>query len=88
MATLRNSMLNTMYHQDQRIHFLIQSDAEMIGAGASMATHNNCIYVFGGMDEERAEHMHMWRWNLNNDVGFEIVTMRYATPMRGLHLAM
>lgn len=50
--------------------------AEMIGAGASMATHNNCIYVFGGMDEERAEHMFLYRWDLSSDVGFELITYR------------
>lgn len=52
--------------------------AEMVGAGASMATHNNCIYVFGGMDEDRAEHMYMWKWDLSSDMGFEPVIPRYA----------
>ena len=52
---------------------------EMVGAGASMATHNNCIYVFGGMDEERAEHMYLYRWDLSSDIGFEPITYRSAT---------
>ena len=51
-------------------------NAEMVGAGASMATHDNCIYVFGGMDEDRAEHMYLWRWNLSSEVGFEPITHR------------
>ncbi len=51
---------------------------EMVGAGASMATHNNCIYVFGGMDEERAEHMYLWRWDLSSEAGFEPITHRYV----------
>ena len=42
-----------------------------------MATHNNCIYVFGGMDEDRAEHMYMWKWDLSSDMGFEPVAPRY-----------
>ena len=50
----------------------------MVGAGASMATHNNCIYVFGGMDEERAEHMYLFRWDLSSDIGFEPITYRSA----------
>lgn len=54
----------------------------MIGAGASMATHNNCIYVFGGMDEERAEHMYLWRWDLSSDIGFEPITHRFALSIR------
>ncbi|KAL0020200.1 hypothetical protein WJX79_010998 [Trebouxia sp. C0005] len=53
---------------------------EMVGAGASMATHNNCIYVFGGMDEERAEHMYLWRWDLSSEAGFEPITHRGAIP--------
>lgn len=44
-----------------------------------MATHNNCIYVFGGMDEERAEHMSLYRWDLSSDVGFELITYRSAS---------
>lgn len=51
----------------------------MVGAGASMATHNNCIYVFGGMDEERAEHMYLYRWDLSSDIGFEAITYRFAS---------
>ena len=51
----------------------------MVGAGASMATHNNCIYVFGGMDEERAEHMYLWRWDLSSEIGFEPITHRYVS---------
>ena len=54
----------------------------MIGAGASMATHNNCIYVFGGMDEERAEHMYLWRWDLSSDIGFEPITHRFVLSSR------
>jgi len=44
-----------------------------------MATHNNCIYVFGGMDEERAEHMYLWRWDLSSEAGFEPITHRYVS---------
>ena len=44
-----------------------------------MATHNNCIYVFGGMDEERAEHMSLYRWDLSSDVGFELITYRFVS---------
>lgn len=50
--------------------------AEIIGAGTTMCTHNNCIYVFGGMDEERSETTNMWRWDLNTDDGFEPVNYR------------
>ncbi len=59
-------------------HTALLLHAEMVGAGASMATHNNCIYVFGGMDEERAEHMYLWRWDLSSEAGFEPITHRYA----------
>ena len=34
------------------------------------------VYVFGGMDEERAEQMCLWRWDLGKDEGFEIVHYR------------
>ena len=60
-----------------QMHHAQQCAAEMVGAGASMATHNNCIYVFGGMDEDRAEHMYMWKWDLSSDMGFEPVAPRY-----------
>ena len=34
------------------------------------------VYVFGGMDEERAEQMCLWRWDLGKDEGFELVHYR------------
>lgn len=43
-----------------------------------MVTHGNCLYVFGGMDDERQEQMHLWRWNLNAEEGFEAITYRYT----------
>jgi hypothetical protein len=54
--------------------------AEIIGAGTTMCTHHNSVYVFGGMDDERAEHMSMWKWDLSGDEGFEPVTYRCARP--------
>jgi len=54
--------------------------AEIIGAGSTMCTHNNCIYVFGGMDDERSETNNMWRWDLNTDDGFEPVVYRCPPP--------
>lgn len=46
-----------------------------------MCTHHNSVYVFGGMDDERSEHMSMWKWDLSKDEGFEPVTYRWAhTP--------
>jgi hypothetical protein len=50
--------------------------AEIIGAGCSMFTHHNSVYVFGGMDDERTEHMSMWKWDLTKDEGFEPVSYR------------
>ena len=41
-----------------------------------MCTHNNCIYCFGGMDDERSETNNMWRWDLSTDDGFEPVVYR------------
>ena len=41
-----------------------------------MFTHHNSVYVFGGMDDERAEHMSMWKWDLSKDEGFQPVTYR------------
>ena len=43
-----------------------------------MCTHNNCIYCFGGMDDERSETNNMWRWDLSTDDGFEPVVYRQA----------
>lgn len=65
------------------------SGPDLIGAGASMVTHGNSIYVFGGMNEERAEHMAMWRWDLGCDDGFVEVAYRllshlYPLMMGGL----
>ena len=45
-----------------------------------MCTYANSVYVFGGMDEERAEHMSAWKWDLSSDEGFEPVTYRRAPP--------
>jgi len=55
----------------------LDGSAEIIGAGSTMCTHNNCIYVFGGMDDERSEANNMWRWDLNTEDGFEPVVYRY-----------
>ena len=41
-----------------------------------MFTHHNSVYVFGGMDDERSEHMSMWKWDLSKDEGFEPVSYR------------
>lgn len=70
--------------------------AEIIGAGCTMCTHANSVYVFGGMDEERAEHMSTWKWDLSCDEGFQPVTYRRApcsptqegtdTPARGFQI--
>ncbi|KAK9829027.1 hypothetical protein WJX72_003488 [[Myrmecia] bisecta] len=54
--------------------------AEIIGAGSTLVTHNNCIYAFGGMDEERTEHMFMWKWDLSTDEGFLPVAYRGQVP--------
>ena len=68
------------------LHTTLMFCAEMVGAGASMATHNNCIYVFGGMDEERAEHMYLWRWDLSSEAGFEPITHRCVSyPAKAWH---
>ena len=32
------------------------------------------------MDEERAEHMSLYRWDLSSDVGFELITYRSVNP--------
>ena len=69
------------------MHTTFMFCVEMVGAGASMATHNNCIYVFGGMDEERAEHMYLWRWDLSSEAGFEPITHRYARIWHQIILA-
>ena len=55
--------------------------AEIVAAGATMVTHGNCLYVFGGMDDERQEQMSMWRWNLSAEEGFEVFPYRHA-PLR------
>ncbi|KAK9787629.1 hypothetical protein WJX73_006766 [Symbiochloris irregularis] len=54
--------------------------SEIAVAGATMLTHGNCLYVFGGMDEERQEQMTMWRWNLSAEEGFESITYRGLPP--------
>lgn len=54
--------------------------SEIIAAGASMVEHDNCIYVFGGMDEERNEHMGLWKWDLSADEGFTQVSCRGPKP--------
>ena len=41
-----------------------------------MVEHKNCIYVFGGMDEERNEHMGLWKWDIGSDEGFTQVSYR------------
>ncbi|CAL8470672.1 g10214 [Coccomyxa elongata] len=56
--------------------------AEIIGAGSTMFTHHNSVYVFGGMDDERSEHMSMWKWDLSKDEGFEPVTYRGVVPAK------
>lgn len=56
----------------------VLSSAEIAVAGATMVTHGNCLYVFGGMDEERQEQMTMWRWNLSAEEGFESITYRHS----------
>lgn len=41
------------------------------------AKHALCsVYAFGGMDEERAEQMLLWKWDLSKDEGFEVVQYR------------
>lgn len=49
-----------------------------------MFTHHNSVYVFGGMDDERSEHMSMWKWDLSKDEGFEPVTYRCASLRAGV----
>jgi len=34
------------------------------------------VYVFGGMDDERAEQMSLWKWDLSKEEGFEAVHYR------------
>ena len=36
------------------------------------------VYVFGGMDDERAEQMSLCRWDLSKEEGFEHVHYRSA----------
>eukprot|EP00884_Botryococcus_braunii_P004067 jgi/Botrbrau1/13661/Bobra.0292s0010.1 len=55
--------------------------AEIQGAGCTMCTHGNSIYVFGGMDEERSEHHFLWRWDLSTDDGFVPVKYRSQPPV-------
>ena len=55
---------------------------EIIGAGCTLVTHNNCILAYGGLDGERAEQAHLWRWDLAGESGFEPVAYRGAIPPR------
>lgn len=57
--------------------------AEIQGAGCTMCTHGNSIYVFGGMSEDRTEHHRLWRWDLSTEDGFVAVKYRYL-PIRKL----
>lgn len=61
--------------------------AEMVTAGATMVTHGNCLYVFGGMDDERQEQLRLWRWNLNSEEGFEAVTYRCSSQSVAVMMA-
>ncbi|GMH38370.1 hypothetical protein BSKO_06254 [Bryopsis sp. KO-2023] len=54
--------------------------AEIIAAGASMVENNGSIYVFGGMDEERNEHMGLWKWDLAGSEGFQTVSYKGPVP--------
>ncbi|CAK0782930.1 hypothetical protein CVIRNUC_006125 [Coccomyxa viridis] len=56
--------------------------AEITGAGSSMFTHHNSVYVFGGMDDERAEQMSLCRWDLSKEEGFEHVHYRGVIPAK------
>ncbi|DBB04815.1 TPA: hypothetical protein ACH3X3_010105 [Trebouxia sp. C0006] len=77
---LQSALCNEICEWEWETGDVPEFHCEMVGAGASMATHNNCIYVFGGMDEERAEHMYLWRWDLSSEAGFEPITHRGAIP--------
>eukprot|EP00803_Ostreobium_quekettii_P009677 evm.model.scf_2193.2 EVM.evm.TU.scf_2193.2 scf_2193:7697-13170(-) len=54
--------------------------SEIVAAGASAVAHKSCIYVFGGMDEERNEHMGLWKWDTAGHEGFTQVSYRGPIP--------
>lgn len=56
--------------------------AEIIAAGARLVEHKGSVYAFGGMDEERNEHMGMWRWETvaGGMDGFQAVSYRGPVP--------
>lgn len=56
--------------------------AEIIAAGARLVEHRGVVYAFGGMDEERNEHMGLWRWDMGagDGEGFQAVSYRGPVP--------
>ena len=41
-----------------------------------MVVDDNVVYVYGGLDAERNEHMTLWRWDTSAESSFHLVHMR------------